>query len=196
MMLSASEVMARRLVPEEPLTAMYRESLSILTRNAGPAELGDYLEFGVYNGTSLSCMYALVRELGYDNMRFFDCDSFEGLPRDPNKKAETLLRQHPIERASVIMVDCDVYSSAVQSLRFAGPHIRDEAAIIFDDRFSAGLADRNMGEKRAFQEFLAEHPFFDCAEMGGYNANSLMFHVRRRRSTSRPEGPRRSPSDG
>jgi O-methyltransferase len=61
-------------------------------------------------------------------------------------------------KASVIMIDCDLYSSARQALDFSAPLIRDRAVILFDDFLDAGLAERNKGEKLAFDEMLALNP--------------------------------------
>jgi phosphate starvation-inducible protein PhoH and related proteins len=63
-----------------------------------------------------------------------------------------------LRKASVIMVDCDLYSSTVPCLRLAGPLIRDEAVILFDDWHTGGLARRSLGERRRFEEFLAATP--------------------------------------
>ncbi|KKL10075.1 hypothetical protein LCGC14_2559460 [marine sediment metagenome] len=43
--------------------------------------IGDYLEFGVFYGSSLTCMYRVIESFGLDNVRFFGFDSFEGLPK-------------------------------------------------------------------------------------------------------------------
>ncbi len=48
---------------------------------AGWSQLeGDYLEFGVYEGSRLSSAYYFARRNGLDSMRFYAFDSFEGLP--------------------------------------------------------------------------------------------------------------------
>jgi len=86
--------------------------------------------------------------------------------------SDTLTREtvtkYNIQKASLIMVDCDMYSSAKEALTFCKPLILDTAVLIFDDWNSANLADRNMGEKRAFQEFLDENPHFKAEEFGVY----------------------------
>lgn len=41
---------------------------------------GDYLEFGTYQGKSLTYYYHAANHFGLDDMRFFGFDSFEGLP--------------------------------------------------------------------------------------------------------------------
>lgn len=48
----------------------------------GRNEIGHYLEFGVYNGTSLLCMYRALKETGLEDVRLIGFDSFEGLPPD------------------------------------------------------------------------------------------------------------------
>ena len=93
---------------------------------------------------------------------------------------EAAIARHAIRKASVIMVDCDIYSSARQALAFCEPLIRDRAAILFDDWRSAGdLAARGLGEKRAFDEFLAEHPDIAAVEVESYTANAAVFMVSR-----------------
>lgn len=86
-----------------------------------------------------------------------------------------------LRKASVIMVDCDLYSSTVPCLRFAEPLIRDEAVILFDDWHTGGLARRNLGERRAFEESLAATPDLEVVgELEPYSDASSVFHVRRR----------------
>src|SRR5688572_1750361 len=62
------------------LVHTFGEVLRILQRRETAGALGDYLEFGVYHGTSLSCMYEARRQAGVGQMRLFGFDSFEGLP--------------------------------------------------------------------------------------------------------------------
>lgn len=67
--------------PREKLQACFEEQLEWLAEHAGGAgKLGSYLEFGVYQGNSLACMYRAVKAQGADEMRLLGFDSFEGLP--------------------------------------------------------------------------------------------------------------------
>ena len=77
------------------------------------------------------------------------------------------------------MVDSDLYSSAVECLRFVEPLIRDEAIIMFDDWFAFQAAEKNLGEKKAFDEFMARHPEFKATDLGSYDENSMIFRVSR-----------------
>jgi O-methyltransferase len=193
------------------LVHTFTEVLRILQRQEDAAALGDYLEFGVYHGTSLSCMYEARQRAGIPQMRLFGFDSFEGLPHSAAVEdggiwapgqykstmaltrsnlrrwgvpldAVTLVKgwfsdtctpaaraQLGLTHASVIMVDCDLYSSSREVLAFCEPMIRRQAVLVFDDWHASGLADKGMGEARAFAEFLQEHPTLAAEELPGLN---------------------------
>jgi O-methyltransferase len=85
-----------------------------------------------------------------------------------------------IEKAGLIMIDCDLYSASKDALWFCEPLIRDQAAIVFDDwgwRSDAG----EVGQKEAFQEFLEAFPDLTADERAGYIPQSRVFLVRRGR---------------
>ncbi|HEA65402.1 MAG TPA: hypothetical protein ENI07_01060 [Desulfobacterales bacterium] len=67
------------------------------------------------------------------------------------------------------MIDCDMYLSAKEALNFCVPLIQDRAIFFFDDWNVLRLADRNLGEKRAFDEFLAANPHLTAKEFSSYN---------------------------
>ena len=206
----------RRFVPSGALTTFYQRSLLHLLQQRKGRLLGDYLEFGVYNGTSLTCMFRALEALRLPEVRLFGFDSFEGQPADeeghwgpggrfscdmPTTRrvlarenvdlsrvtlikgfyneslTDAVIKQHAIEKASVIMVDCDLYRSAVDCLAFSDRLIQDEAIVCFDDWH--GLAERNMGEKRAFDEFLADRPQLVATRFGTYVENAEAFSVMR-----------------
>lgn len=88
--------------------------------------------------------------------------------------------RHNLRKASVIMIDCDIYSSTRDALAFCEPLIGDQAVILFDDWHSGGdLAARNQGEKRAFGEFLARNPQFRAESLPSYTANAEVFLLER-----------------
>jgi O-methyltransferase len=216
------------LVPEQELEAKYRDALHFLLDHGGSDDLGDYLEFGVFHGASLTCMHRALKGLNLDRVRLFGFDSFEGLPvgigteydflpwkpgqyrADYDFTVEKLRRagvdwartflikgwfsevlndalvaHYGISKASIIMIDCDLYSSSKQALDFCAPLIRDRALIFFDD-WSDG-AKTNHGEKRAFDEFLQANPQLQADEFGTYwhleesvPSPSKIFHVWRK----------------
>lgn len=82
-----------------------------------------------------------------------------------------------IAKASLIMIDCDIYSASKEALAFCEPHIRERAVIVFDDW--GWDADR-IGQKEAFAEFLAEHPRLQAEPLPAYIPQARVFLVRDR----------------
>lgn len=209
------------LVPAAELEQCYVNAIETLLELVGPQGLGDYLEFGVCRGTSMSCMHRALAGAGASRTRLFGFDSFEGLPAiaaeddgglwppgafdsdiDFTKAlltragvdwtrtflvkgwfsdtlTEKLVQEQQIEKASLIMVDSDIYTSAKEALSFCAPLIKDQSVIFFDDWNSGALAERNLGEKKAFDEFLAEHPEFIAEPLPAYSEGSAVFLVTR-----------------
>jgi predicted O-methyltransferase YrrM len=215
------------LVPTTALKETYRQGLARLAECG--SEIGDYLEFGVHLGSSLSCMYEVLQEAGLGNVRLYGFDSFDGLPMDADSDDtaayglwepgsmgipielttanltqkgvdldrvtlvkgwfdDTLVQgaaeRLGIRKASVIMVDSDLYSSAKTALAFCEPLIKDHAVLVFDEWCPDTLGADNAGEARAFDEFLAEHPGFSTTELEGYKpGESKVFLVSRTSET-------------
>lgn len=82
---------------------------------------------------------------------------------------KTFIQENNIEKASVIMIDCDMYSSAKDALNFCVPLIKDKTIIFFDDWNSLNLAEKELGEKKAFLEFLNENPQFESSDFDSYS---------------------------
>jgi hypothetical protein len=211
----------RRAVPEPAYRALLNRGLAQLVEQVGRDRLGDYLEFGVYNGTSIVAAFRETEAMGLTNMRLFGFDSFEGLPaaaahedegkwkpgawrsdleftqavlddEGVDRKRVTLVqgwfdqtcvpetaRKYAISKASVIMVDCDIYSSTRQALNFCAPLIQDTALMLFDDWHTGQLAAKNMGERKAFEEWLEEQGCFKAESFGTYRVKSETFMVTR-----------------
>lgn len=79
------------LVPPEKLRAYFANCISILKRTRGN-NIGDYLEFGVFNGSSMSSIYLTAKELDF-KMRFFGFDAFKGLPKESEKEDDNVWKE-------------------------------------------------------------------------------------------------------
>jgi hypothetical protein len=100
----------------------------------------------------------------------------------PGWFSETLTPSLPaalnLKRASVVMVDCDMYSSAKEALTFTAPLLTDHALVLFDDWHSGNLADMGLGEKKAFDEVLAAD--FTVETLPSYSPNAEVVLLSRR----------------
>lgn len=77
-------ICAVNLVPPETLKGFFEDCVKKLQAIKGN-DIGDYLEFGVFNGSSLSSMYLTAQKLEL-NSRFFGFDAFQGLPAGAEKE--------------------------------------------------------------------------------------------------------------
>jgi O-methyltransferase len=197
-------------VAAEELEHNLTQAINLLRGRLGTDEIGDYLEFGVYAGGTMTCADRARRAAGIERMRLIGFDSFEGLPPEaeevnperwsvgmfacsPEEARENMRRggvdvervqlvkgwfdevlndetrrQHAIERAGVIMLDCDLYSSTRAALEFSAPAIGPAAVLICDDWRHSG----EDGQQRAFEEFLERHRL-EAQALGHYRASGM-----------------------
>ena len=75
------------------------------------------------------------------------------------------LRDHLLPtKAATIYVDCDLYKSTVPVLRFVKAFLQVGTVIVFDD-WNCFHARPDMGERRAWQEFLEANPELHFEEL-------------------------------
>jgi O-methyltransferase len=63
----------------------------------------------------------------------------------------------PRRRASVVLLDCDLYSSTIVALEWLEDMLVDGAFVLFDDWSTYGDGD-DLGQQRALATFLERHP--------------------------------------
>lgn len=83
----------------------------------------------------------------------------------------------PLEKASIIWIDCNLYESTVPVLNFITDYLQDGTLIIFDDWFCfRGNPDR--GERKAFGEWLEKNPSIKATEYRKFGSfgNSFIIH--------------------
>lgn len=80
--------------------------------------------------------------------------------------------------ASVVMIDCDLYSSALDVLKFITPLIVDGTILIFDDWYTYKGSPYH-GERLATQEFLKKNPQFTLSDFAsrGYNQRAFIVNI-------------------
>lgn len=211
------------LVDEARFKRAVGSGIDRLLDRVGEGELGDYLEFGVYNGSTLSIVHDLLASRGRTESRLFGFDSFEGLPPEANTQDNNIwmsgqyrcpedfardflnqrgvdwqrialikgwfsdtcnaatIERYQMKKAGIIMIDSDLYSSAVEALTFCEPLIHRHALIIFDEYYPGGRDDRFLGEEKAFAEFKDAHPDITATKLNeSYSFGSRLFLLERR----------------
>ena len=204
------------VVPAAEFEAFLTEHLRRINGNELPD--GDYMEFGVYLGTSIAAAVRAFDSCELTHRRFFGFDSFTGLPDNAEDDgwasglyaasrnvAEWHLRRlgvldrvtliegwfdetltsatvdkYQLRSVLVAMVDCDTYSSAVTALRFAEPLLAPQCIVIFDDWYTMNPSgDLIEGERRAFEELLADCPQWKSADLGRIGFCGRAFELNR-----------------
>jgi hypothetical protein len=70
---------------------------------------------------------------------------------------EETLRKYRLKHAAIVHIDSDLYESAKLALTFLKPLLVDGTIIIFDNWYNF-KGNPNLGEQRAFKEWLDENP--------------------------------------
>jgi predicted O-methyltransferase YrrM len=113
--------------------------LSRLSRN-GEERVGDYLEFGVFHGTSMICMWELLKEMDLGHVRLFGFDSFEGLPDVASTDDGGLWK--PGEFAAPYELAAAPYELAKERLAEAG--VPANRAVLIKGWFSETLSEETI----------------------------------------------------
>jgi hypothetical protein len=74
-----ADICAVNLVPPEKLVEFFKDCIMRLQKIKG-LDIGDYLEFGIFNGNSIGSMSLAKEAMRVDSIRLFGFDAFEGLP--------------------------------------------------------------------------------------------------------------------
>lgn len=76
---AVQDICAVNLVPPERLIEFFTNCINRLRVLKGD-DIGDYLEFGVFNGSSIGSLHLARKNTSANSMRLFGFDAFEGLP--------------------------------------------------------------------------------------------------------------------
>lgn len=114
----------------------------------------------------------LLNQWGFD----WSCaDLIEGWYEDT--LTSTLAAEKDMKPAAVVAVDCDLYKSTVPVLRFMSPLLQSGTVIIFDDW---GNYKEDDGERKAFMEFISDHPEWVAEDLPSFSDNDKSFVMRKR----------------
>ena len=93
-----------------------------------------------------------------------------------NSLTNAMRKEHQLNAASIIMIDCDLYSSTKSVLNFITPLLRNGTVLIFDDWF-AYKGSPNEGEQKATKEWLQLNPNILLSEHARFGPSQKSFIV-------------------
>jgi O-methyltransferase len=134
-------------------------------------------EEGWLEGDFASSLKATQRYLSEHGVRFDRTTLVKGWYKDTLNQ-ETR-RRLGLKKASLVMIDCDIYSASRAALFFCEPLIVDHAVVFFDDwgwREEVG----EVGQKEAFDEFLGAFAELTAEPLPSYFKHARVFLVERR----------------
>ena len=85
--------------------------------------------------------------------------------------------QHNFKPASVVLMDCDLYSSTVEALDWVDSYLQDGTIILFDDWYSFGDSEE-LGQQKAMKEFLADRPNYKIEDLWKFCKHGKAFKLR------------------
>ena len=103
---------------------------------------------------------------------------------------EALREQHDFQPASVVLLDCDYYSSTRTAMLWMQPYIKAGTVLLFDDWFSYSEGDdKELGQQKALDEFLQENPQYYVEPLWEFEPHGKGFIVRSKAGkSSEPSG--------
>lgn len=79
--------------------------------------------------------------------------------------------------AAIALIDCDLYASTVDVLRFIEPLITTNSILVFDD-WNCFNADNERGQRKAFTEFISQHAKLEVKPLFEYGSWGQAFRIR------------------
>lgn len=129
-----------------------------------------------YEGQFAASKEAVVRNLSGKGVDWDRTTLIEGFFSD--SLTQEAKDAHPFRQVAVALIDCDLYSSTQEVLAWLESYLADGSILLFDDWESFG-EDGDRGQKRAFAEFLSEHPDLEAELLLSFEPHGKGFRIRR-----------------
>jgi O-methyltransferase len=92
------------------------------------------------------------------------------------KLFEKMQREQPFDNPIIVVIDCDLYESAIEVLNFIHPKMSIGLILLFDD-WNAFSGDENHGERRAVKEYENNNPSFKKSSLFSFGTYGEAFEV-------------------
>lgn len=90
---------------------------------------------------------------------------------------EALHGAHPFRPASVVLLDCDYYTSTKVAMNWLRPYLRVGTILLFDDWFSHAN-NEELGQQKALREWLQVYPAFRIEHLEDFQEHGRGFILR------------------
>ena len=92
---------------------------------------------------------------------------------------EELRAEHQFRQASVVLLDCDYYTSTKVALDWLSPYLRVGTLLLFDDWFSHD-DNQELGQQKALAEWLEAYPSFRVEHLEDFREHGRSFIIRKK----------------
>jgi hypothetical protein len=130
-----------------------------------------------YQGQYACSLERVTTELSRRGADWKRCFLIKGFFKDT--LTEQTRAAYQMGKASVVLLDSDLYESAALALEFLSEMLTDRAILIMDD-WNAFDRDDSRGERRALTEFLRSHPEWRAEAWFHYPTYGQVFVMHRR----------------
>ena len=128
-----------------------------------------------FEGQFASSRADVEKNLAERGMNMSRADLIEGFYEDV--LTENLHDKYPFQPASVVLFDCDYYSSTKVAMDWLTRYIRPGSVLLFDDWLSYGDS-KELGQQKALAEWLDKHPAFSVEYFNDFQWHGRGFVVR------------------
>lgn len=137
-----------------------------------PANETDAVDNRFFEGQFACSMDSVKDNLKTNGMDFSKMTLVKGFYNE--SLTESLRTEHTFKKASVVLLDCDYYSSTMDALNWMLPYLEHHTVLLFDDWYSYS-DDKELGQQKALKEFLTAHPHFDVEPLDDFKDHGKGF---------------------
>lgn len=137
-----------------------------------PAEGVDKTDTRFFEGQFACSKEDVEKNLGEHGVDLDQITLVKGFYED--SLTEALHDEHAFRPASLVLLDCDYYSSTIQALEWLSRYLVQDTILLFDDWHSYG-ENQELGQQKAYTEFLKNHPEFKSVQLWDFENNGRAF---------------------
>ena len=133
-------------------------------------EDGSFFKTGEYFTSKKTFLNIIKKNTGINSNGLFIYEGFyeNSLTNELSKK---------LPKAGIIYIDCDLYSSTRDVLKFLKNHITNGTIILLDDYYCASKTGHIRGQRHAFEDFIRSENIYSFEHYKNYSDFGAIFFV-------------------